>query len=188
MNILNLIMYFSSAALASGGEHGVEGAVTIPTQTVFYQALNLGILLIGGIYYFRNSIKNIFIQRQAVFLESAKKSQQAREAAEKSFEEIKGKIHELSLTHETSLQNAHNHAKDVKKQIEDETRDMMKRIKEDAELAVRMEVTRAKAELREQLLKDAFSHTEKKLQTEVSGEDQKRLQSSFSKHLEGLRP
>lgn len=188
MKALNLIFFFTNFALASGGEHVAEHGIAIPTSTIIFQALNLGILVFAGVYFLRGKVALFFNQRNAQFVENARKAQLARDSAEKSFEDIKNQIHQLTMTHEKSVQSAHSHASEVKRQIEQEAKDVVKRIREDAELTVKLEIARAKSELREQLMKDAFSHAENKMKTDVSSDDHQNLQANFSKHLEGLRP
>ncbi|UXR65752.1 ATP synthase F0 subunit B [Bdellovibrio bacteriovorus] len=173
--ILNLMVLLAPVAvLAAGGHHG-EG---IPTA-VMYQAINVVILVAGLIYFTKDGIVSFFAGRKTAYLEAAQKSAFAREQAEKEFVDIKSKLANLDQTREENLRKAQTHADDLKKQILDEAADVSKRIQNDAELTVKLEVQRAQKELRSQLLKDSVEAARIVLTKDLGSADQQKLQKDF---------
>lgn len=173
--ILNLMVLLAPAVvLAAGGHHG-EG---IP-KAVMYQAINVVILVAGLIYFTKDGIISFFAGRKTAYLEAAQKSAFAREQAEKEFVDIKSKLANLDQTREENLRKAQAHAEDLKKQILDEAADVSKRIQNDAELTVKLEVQRAQKELRSQLLKDSVEAARIVLTKDLGSSDQQKLQKEF---------
>nr|BFD64771.1 hypothetical protein BdHM001_34520 [Bdellovibrio sp. HM001] len=173
--ILNLMVLLAPAAVLAAGGHGGEG---IP-KVVMYQAINVVILVAGLIYFTKDGIVSFFAGRKTAYLEAAQKSAFAREQAEKEFVDIKSKLANLDQTREENLRKAQTHAEELKKQILDEAADVSKRIQNDAELTVKLEVQRAQKELRSQLLKDSVEAARIVLTKDLGSADQQKLQKDF---------
>nr|BFD61307.1 hypothetical protein CKG001_34140 [Bdellovibrio sp. CKG001]BFD69015.1 hypothetical protein HAGR004_40370 [Bdellovibrio sp. HAGR004] len=173
--ILNLMVLLAPAAVLAAGGHGGEG---IP-KAVMYQAINVVILVAGLIYFTKDGIVSFFAGRKTAYLEAAQKSAFAREQAEKEFVDIKSKLANLDQTREENLRKAQTHAEELKKQILDEAADVSKRIQNDAELTVKLEVQRAQKELRSQLLKDSVEAARIVLTKDLGSADQQKLQKDF---------
>ncbi|MEK2647293.1 ATP synthase F0 subunit B [Bdellovibrio sp. BCCA] len=178
--LLNLFIILAPAlVMAAGGEHGAaHGEAGVP-KVVLYQLINVTILVVGLVYFTKDSIVTFFSGRKAAYLEAAQKSAFAREQAEKEFVDIKQKISNLDATREEALKKAHAHAEDMKKQILDEAQDVTKRIREDAELTAKLEVQRAQKELRAQLLKDSMEAARIVMTKDLGSADQQKLQKDF---------
>ncbi|XGC80855.1 hypothetical protein ACES2L_16140 [Bdellovibrio bacteriovorus] len=178
--LLNLFIILAPAAVfAAGGEHHGEG---VP-KVVIYQLINVTILFAGLIYFTKDSIVSFFSGRKAAYLEAAQKSAFAREQAEKEFVEIKHKLETLENTRAESLKKAETHSAEVKAQILAEAAEVSKRIRQDAELTVKLEVQRAQTELREQLLKDSLEAARIVMTKDLGSNDQQKLQKEFINHL-----
>ncbi|MBV2168995.1 MAG: ATP synthase F0 subunit B [Bdellovibrio sp.] len=178
--LANLFILLAPAVvLASGGEHHDAG---IP-KAVIYQLINITILIAGIVYFTKDGIVSFFAGRKTAYLEAAQKSAFAREQAEKEFVDIKNKLATLEATREESLQKAKAHADDLKKQILGEASDVSKRIRDDAELTVKLEVQRAQKELRSQLLKDSVEAARVVLTKDLGSSDQQKLQKDFINHV-----
>jgi F-type H+-transporting ATPase subunit b len=178
--LITLLIMTPVLATAAGG-HGEHDGV--PTA-VIYQAINLIILFSGLIYYTKNGIKQFFIDRSATYLAAANKAAQAREEAEKQFEDLKQKIALLDSTYAESIQKAKESASKMKEQSLEETKALSKRIKDDAELTVRLEVERAQVQLKKQLLNDSIDAARAALSKDISSAEHEVLQNQFSKNIE----
>ncbi|UOF00410.1 ATP synthase F0 subunit B [Bdellovibrio reynosensis] len=177
--LLNLFIILAPAAVfAAGGAHG-EG---VP-KVVIYQLINVTILVAGLIYFTKDSVVSFFSGRKAAYLEAAQKSAFAREQAEKEFVEIKHKLETLENTRAESLKKAETHSAELKAQIMAEAAEVSKRIRQDAELTVKLEVQRAQTELREQLLKDSLEAARTVMTKDLGSNDQQKLQKEFINHL-----
>lgn len=175
-----LILLSPLLALAAGGEH--HGGNEVP-KAVLFQAINVGVLVFGLVYFTKDAIVDFFAGRKAQYLEAAQKSAAAREQAEKDFAEIKNKIENLDKTREESIKKAQTHAEDVKRQILEEAQNASKRIRDDAELTAKLEVQRAQKELRTQLLKDSVEAARTVLTKDLGSADQQKLQKDFINHI-----
>lgn len=181
-----LILLSPVMALAAGG-HDAHGAGHGMPTTVIYQAINLTILFGGIIYFAKDGIKQFFADRKAAYIDAAKKSASAREEAEKQFEEMKGKIAHLEATYASSIAQAKANAAELKEQMIADANAIAKRIKEEAELTVKLEIERAQVQLKQQLLKDSIETARMVLSKDVNANDHQTLQSQFTKNIEAVR-
>lgn len=174
-----MILLASSSALAAGG-HG-EG---VPWKTIFWQVFNLTILFSGIIYLVAKPLRDFFAQRRAEYLETEKKSQSARKAAELQFSEVQQKLTHLEATREESYARAEGEAADMKKQLVRDANDLAVRIKAEAEATVRMEVLRAQLELRSEFVRESVQTARTVLQKDIGSQDHQRLQDQFVNQLQ----
>ena len=174
-----LILSFPLIASAAGGGHGGGG---IP-GVIIYQVINLSILIGIIIYFTKDSIKSFFASRNSEYLEAAKKSASARAEAEKQLQETKEKIANLDRSREETLSKAIAQAEDLKKQIAAEAEGLSRRIKEDANLTVNLEVQRAMSELRAKLLSDSIEAARVVMTKDLGSNDQQKLQKDFIKNI-----
>ncbi len=177
-----LFLIIPTAAFAAGG-----GAHDGIPSTVIYQAINLTILFSGIIYFAKDGVKQFFADRKTQYLDAAKKSAAAREEAEKQFQDIKAKIDHLNATYASSIAQAKANAAELKEQMTADANALAKRIKDEAELTVRLEVERAQAQLKQQLLKDSVDAARMVLAKDVNSADHAALQSQFSKNIEAVQ-
>lgn len=181
--LVNLLILLAPAIVfASGAEHGAEHAIEIP-KSVMYQAINVGILVAGLIYFTKDGIVSFFGGRKAAYLEAAQKSAFAREQAEREFVDIKSKLANLDNTRAEQIAKAKAHADDLKNQIIEEAGQVSKRIKDEAELTAKLEVQRAQKELRQQLLTDSVDAARIVLTKDIGAADQQKLQKEFINHI-----
>lgn len=169
----------SSAAFAAAG-HG-EG---VPWKTIFWQVFNLTILFSGIIYLVAKPTREFFAQRRAEYLETEKKSQSARKAAELQFVEIQQKLTHLESTRDESFARAEGEASDLKKQLIGDANELAMRIKAEAEATVRMEVLRAQLELRAEFVRESVQTARTVLQKDIGSQDHQRLQEQFVNQLQ----
>ena len=182
--LVNLLILLAPAIVfASGAEHGGDHhAIEIP-KAVIFQAINVAILIAGLIYFTKDGIVSFFGGRKAAYLEAAQKSAFAREQAEREFVDIKAKLANLDNTRAEQIAKAKAHANELKNQIVEEASQVSKRIKEEAELTVKLEVQRAQKELRDQLLTDSVDAARIVLTKDIGAADQQKLQKEFINHI-----
>ncbi|MBX3041441.1 MAG: ATP synthase F0 subunit B [Bdellovibrionaceae bacterium] len=176
-------IFLSQAAFAAEG-HG-DG---IPGKLIFWQIFNLTILFSALTYFLRQPIKDYFAQRRTTFLSAAEKSQAARQEAEAKFRELKEKIENLDRTRTESLARAEAEAADLKKQMILSANEIATRIRKEAETTSQVEIMRARRELHEQFAQDAVTAARTALSSDISAQDQAKLQGDFVKNIEGVRP
>lgn len=184
MKLFTSLLIIMLPVLALAAESESTAAVEHVPTVVYYQILNVVILVAGLIYFTKDGIVQFFAGRKSTYLEAAQKSAFAREAAEREFVDVQNKLQQLEKNHEQSLQKAHVHAEELRKQIAAEGVDVSRRIREEAHLTAQLEVQRARRDLREQLLTDSVSAARMVLTKDIAAADQQKLQNEFIKNIE----
>jgi F-type H+-transporting ATPase subunit b len=181
--IFLLLLAGTHAALAASGGHG-----EIPTATILWQAFNL--VVVAGILYFATGklIVSVFAQRQASFMASAKKADEARAEAEKQYSDIKSRLERLNQTRDENLSRAAAEAADVRKQLIHEAKDQAKRIRQEAEVTATIETQRAQRELQEKFVRDTINLARQVLAKDIGSADHNKLQNDFAKNIEAVSP
>ncbi len=185
MKIVSTLIYFtllisitSSVGFGSSGQdsHGIESGVP---KVVFYQAINVAIILISAIYFGRKKISDFFHQKKTVFLEAQQKAQSALKLAEAEHHDVKTRLEKLIGNKSESLTKAKTDAADIRAQLLSDAQMLAKKLKEEAVLTSRIEVERAKYHLKEQLIKEAFELSKRDLSAKATTDEQKKLQQDF---------
>lgn len=183
-----LLVLGASAAFAAGGhgEHG-DGPVEVP-KVVFYQVINV-LILFGGLFYFlKGTVVKLYADRKSNYLAAAQKSQSAKELAEKQLAEIKAKLNQLEATQDETISRAKAEANDMKLALVKEAQEIATRIKSEAELTAKLEVQKAQAQLREQLLKESLEAAKAVLSKDIGSADHQKLQSEFVNKVQAVNP
>ena len=174
-------------ALANEGHAGHSDGLDEHTiQTIIYQAINVGALIAGLIYFLKKPTQDFFANKKLVFLAAAKKAQSARETAEKEREQIQIKLNKLESTADESISRAKADAVDMKNQLLAEAMAASKRIREEAAAVAEQEVQRAINHLREEMIRESVKLSRAQLAA-VPVEEQNRLQGSFIENMPGAR-
>jgi F-type H+-transporting ATPase subunit b len=186
MNFKIIFLVFLSASVAaasSGGEGGSIHSTGVPS-VVFYQLINV-LILFGGIYWkLRHQVVSFFNEKRKKYLEEQEKAQKALIAAEHEHHEVKTRLDKLKNNRLDTISKAKADANDLHRQILADAGAMAKKLENEAELAAKIELQRAKNELRETLLKEAFELSHRDIAVKTTTDDQKRLQREFISKVE----
>jgi F-type H+-transporting ATPase subunit b len=166
-------------AVAAGGAH--EGGVP---NIVFYQAVNVFIIFAGVYWFAGHKVTAFFHEKRKKFLEDENRAKQALITAQQEHHEVKTRLDKLKNNRLNTISKAKADAGDLHKQILSDAALMSKRLQSEAEQAARIELQRAKNELRDLLVKEAFELSKKDISTKTTAEDQKRLQKEFISKVE----
>jgi F-type H+-transporting ATPase subunit b len=172
---------FSSAALATSGEHHEEG---IPVKLITYQFINVGLIAIGLIYFLREGIKKTFLERRAGYLVAAEKAETARKLAENERSNMEHRLTNLEETAAERIARARAEAADLKKQLIQEAEALSQRLKVESEQSAKAEIAKAKKEIREEIIRQAMEMTRTHIEKQVSPEDHVRLQNNFIQNIQ----
>ncbi len=169
-------------------EHAAHGAGLDEQtlKTIIYQAINVGALIAGLIYFLRKPVQEFFKNKRELFVVAAQRAQSARQAAEEERSQIQIRLNKLESTADESISRAKADALDMKNQLIADAMAASKRIQEEAALAAKQEVQRAVNHLREELIKESIALSRGQLNT-VAPDDQARLQGNFINNMEGAR-
>jgi F-type H+-transporting ATPase subunit b len=168
---------------AAGGEHHEA----IPMKLIAYQSINVGAMLIGLAIVLKKPLQSYFREKKASFLSAAQKAESARKSAEEERIKIQTRLEKLESTADESVSRARAEAADMKKQLIAEAEAASKRIRDEAATAAKLEVDRAKIQLREALIKEALELSRQNLASKVTADDHKRLQSDFIQNIQAVQ-
>lgn len=166
---------FSSVVLASSGEHHEDG---VP-RVVFYQAINVFIIFGSIVYFGRTKIVAFFNSRKNQFLQAQEKAQLSLRKAELEYTEVKSSLDKLKLTRAESISKAKTDANDMRTQMIQEAHSLVTKIKAEAQVTAKLELERAKSQLKEQIIKEAFELSKRDLSSKATFDDQRKLQEDF---------
>ena len=187
--VLSLTLLAGIVAAASeaghGGGHGLDQQ---QIKTILYQTFNFTVLVIGMIYYLKDPVKAHFKEKKSSYVAASQKANNAKNQAEKEQMDIQVRLNRLESTADESISRARAEAADMKNQLIAEAQVVSKKIREEAESAARIEIEKAKIQLREQLLADSILMARNQMQNKVSAEDHKRLQGEFINNIQVVQP
>lgn len=170
--MVSLLAYSATDTDNHGAEHGVP-------RVVFYQAINVLIIFISGIYFGRQKVIGFFDTKKAEFLQAQDKAQSSLRQAEQEHQEVKTRLDKLKLTKNEAISKAKSDANDMKDQMIQDATALAAKIKSEAQMAAKIEVERAKFQLKEQAVKEAFELSKRDLTSKATSDDQRKLQEDF---------
>lgn len=188
MTIRTTLILMLVAGAARAAEHGEEHAAGIPTHTVLWQCFNLFFVILILYFILRKSLPEIFHQRQAGYVASAKKADEAKLEAEKQFLDVKHKLQHLTDSYDESVSRAQAEAADLRKQLISEAQDQARRIKDEAEVTIKIEAQKAQRELHDTFVKESIGMARSALSKDIASTDHQKLQTDFTKNIEAVHP
>lgn len=172
-------IFFANLGMASTS-HGGQGAdhSGVPI-VVLYQAINVAIIFFGAFYFGRKKVSAFFVEKRKLFLDAQERAKSALRVAELEHHEVKTRLDKLKVTRSESLAKAKTDANDMRERILQDAHTLATKLKDEALLAAKIEVQRAKHQLKEQLVREAFETSKKDLSLKATSDDQKKLQEDF---------
>lgn len=178
-----LVYTLTAVAKAAGGGHGA-GLDEHTAQTIIYQAINVFAMFAGLVYFLRKPVVQHFKIKKEDFISAAQKADAAKAAAEEEHREIQKRLSKLETTADESISRAKAEAAELRRQMISEAESISKRLKEDAANTAKLEIEKAKQQIREVMIKEAVEVSRGQLATKVSTEDHNRLQGNFINNIQ----
>lgn len=185
--VLAVRVVFANEGGGHGEAHHDEGLTDAVLKTVIYQAINVGLIIVGLVYFLRAKVRQFFVDKKATYVAAAEKAKVARQAAEDERMQIQVQLNKLISTADESVSRAKTEAADMKLQLLAEAQALSKRIREEAAATARLEVEKARNHLREELLKESFSIAQSQMNSKVSSDDHARLQGEFINNIQAVQ-
>ena len=183
MKNATIILILLGPAIAFAADHGAAHEENhIPFQQIGWQAANLGILLIAIFIFIRKSMVEAFVDRQKAYLERSEKTKAALKTAEAALAEIKEKLTSLEGGEKTALETALHEAAILKAHLIRDTEAAAEKMKKDAELSIKNELAKAKAEINAAILNQALGAASKKI-TDGAQANKTSLEAQFINQL-----
>lgn len=175
--ILSAIIAQNAFAASGWNEHA--------TKVVYYQLLNVAILVGAIIYFTKDALRDYFKSRaHKYYIESQKAQAQLKEAQQK-LEELQTNLTKVETTWAESLSRAQAEAAELRDQLNRQADEATQRLLEEAKRAIQAEQNSLYQTIINDIVTRATAQVEQKLKTQLSDEDHKRLQKSFNESVEG---
>lgn len=171
------------AVAASGGAHHEGG---IPSA-VWYQFVNFGLFVALLAFVLRKPIRTFFTSREQGFKQALVKAESAKREAEAKRREIQERLSKLESTSQNAIAEARAEAEALKAKIIRDAEELTRNMKEDTRRTAEIEIERAKAELRQELLSQSVAMARQMLNDKINEPDQKRLQTEFVDKIQVVR-
>lgn len=174
-----IIVSLSSLALASESEHAAAPTLIEILKhlgpAIFNFSLFLGIL----IYVLKKPIAALFSERVNNYRNALKSADAALAEARTKKSTIAKNMKDLENSRAETVAKAKSDAEALSAAIIKEAKASASKFQEEAERTIRVEVEKAKAEVRNFLLQQAVASAEKNLTEQLDANEQKRLQKEF---------
>lgn len=164
----------ASLGNASEGHHS-EGIPTIVALQIVNFLIYAGLI----VYFGRDPIATFYKNRQAKFFAAQKRADAARAEAQAKRADVQARLAKLEANRDQSIQDARKDAAALRAQIVDEAKALSEKLRLEAERTAQVEIQRAKAALREDLLNQSIHMAQRILTDKMQDQDQKRLQDEF---------
>lgn len=183
--LLNLAQAFAE----EGGEHLAEHAAEghhegVPWELIGHQSLNFFFLCAILFFLLRKTVKAHFADRAQSYRELVDRAEKARTEAEASNREMKNKLAKLEAAAAQSASQAKTEAEQLRAKLIEEAKTLSRRMEQEAQRTAALELEKAKAELRAELLEEAIVVTEDRFKNKLGASDQKQLQNEFAEKIE----
>ncbi len=174
--ILSALLLVSSFAMAASGGHHDDA---IPTKLIISQAVNL--LIILGVIYFalRETVVAHFKNRASQYTELVQRAERDRQEAEAARREIEGRLNNLISTSEQEMKRIRSEAETMKQKIVADAEVLSKKLEEDARQSIAVEIEKAKASVRSEILMSAIQKAETSLKGSIKDPEHRKLQQDF---------
>lgn len=181
------LFFFTATVFAEEARHVVSGAhegQTIPWTSVGVQTFNFGLLLVVLFMLVRKSVAAHFENRAKEYAQLVERAETARRQAEKSHSEIKERLAKLEATAEQGARTARVEAEELKGRMITEAKTISSKLDVEARRSVEVELDKAKAELRRELLARALEASRDSFKTNLGSSEQKKLQNEFVEKIQ----
>ncbi len=167
---------------AAAAGHDAHGA--IPWNSIFVQTFNISFLLILLTVILRKTVKAHFEHRARDYQLLVSRAETARIEAEKGKQAVKERLAKLEATSEQVVSQARSEAEELRGRMMSEAKTMAARLTQEAERTVKVEVEKAKAQMRKELLEKAITDARENLTKNMSSSEQQKLQREFAEKIQ----
>lgn len=181
MLAVGAVLVLAAAGFASEGGEGAHHVDTAKQMKDFmWRVIDFSVLFAIVVFAIKKAkMKESLADRRTGIEKALQEAQQAREAAEGKLAEYRGKLEKANQEIEEIKAAIRREGEAEKERIIAEAGAMATKIKEQAEMAARQEILKAKTELREEAVRLAVQLAEQTLREQVKKDDQDRLVGEY---------
>lgn len=181
-------LVLSVSALAE--EHGataheaVHEAHGVPWSSIFVQTFNVVFLFTLLFVLLRKTVVAHFEHRARDYKQMVERAESARKEAEKGRQSVKERLAKLEESSAQLATQAKTEADELKNRMISEARTLSARLEQEAQRTASVELEKAKAELRRELLAQALTDSRENLKKNLSSSEQQKLQREFADKIQ----
>lgn len=185
---LSLLLFsfsnWGSVAVGSTSQDASHGGIP---KVVLWQTINFAGLVLLLYLALRKVVTTHFSKKHEDYVEAVGKAQKAKQEAEAEHHEVARKLEKLSNEANTITQRARQEAENFKKQISEEAKTQVARLRADADRQIEIEKERSVQLLKNELATRALQQARHSLATNLSKADQAELQKEFQQKIQAVR-
>ena len=172
------------ATTEHAGAHGADHHADIPWGSISVQAFNFGLLLVILFVLLRKAVKAHFAERASSYQELVDRAENARREAQRNHDEMKRRLEGLESSAQQNVAKARAEAEELRNRLMNEAKDLTQKMEEEAKRTTAIELDKAKALLRKDLLEKALTSSSEFLKKGLGTNEQKKLQNEFAEKIE----
>lgn len=172
-----LVLSASAAVAAGGGGHEVDSGVLL--KDFLYRCLNFALMVGLLVFFVAKPIRKGLAGRREGIEKSLQEAKAAKEEAEAKFAEYDRKLSKAAAEIEEISAAIKREGEMEREKILANAREMAEKIKQEAEKSAGHEVSKARAQLRQDAARMAIEIAEDLLSKNFTGEDQSRLVDEY---------
>ena len=175
--VLTALILIGTVAFAA--EHGAHHDEGIPVKMIVSQAINFTLLFVFLYFALRQKVSEHFKHRAAQYNELVQRAEKDRLEAEAARRDIQTRLNNLVTNSEKDLAKVRAEAEELKKKMLTEAEELAKKLEQDAKQAIALEVEKAKANMRNEILLSALQNAEAGLKGKIQASEHRKLQHDF---------
>lgn len=182
--MIRALLMMSTAWAGDQATEAAHGAHGIPWGSLFVQTFNISFLLIILFILMRKTVKAHFEHRARDYQQMVSRAETARAEAEKGKREVKERLSKLEASSDHVMDNARSEAQELRSRMVEEAKTLATRLQQEAERTVKVELEKAKTELRAELMAKAIDTSRENLKKNLSSTEQTKLQKEFAEKIQ----
>lgn len=168
-------------ATAHEAAHDAHG---VPWGSIFVQTFNVVFLFAILFVLLRKTVVAHFEHRARDYKQMVERAEAARKEAEKGRQSIKERLAKLEESSSQLATQAKTEADELKNRMISEAKTLSARLEQEAQRTASVELEKAKAELRRELLAQALTDSRENLKKNLSSSEQQKLQREFADKIQ----
>ncbi len=179
LTVLAFVMLAAVGAVGAASGGGGHGDESEKITDLFARILNFAILAGALVFLLRKPVKNFFGGRNKQIESEFSEVRARKEKIRAEFDEISRKLKEIEGEREKIVAGYVREGEAEKRKIIESAQTMSRRIEEQAQITINMEIKKAREELQEEIAELATNMAEEIIRNNMKPDDQKRLANEY---------
>lgn len=164
---------------AGHGEDSHGGLSSEKIWNLFWRVMNFAVLFLVIFFLLRKPLAKFLTNRRETIAQTLAEFEDKKIEAKARFKELESKLADLESEREEILRQYAQIGEEEKEKIIANAQEMAERIKQQAEITIRQEINRAKADLVREIADMSASMAEDLIKKNINDQDQQRLVEDY---------